>query len=48
MQWMKLYQHRIISGTNREARVFLNSNYNANNVCEVEKMSLEETKENID
>ena len=44
----KIIPTQKISGTNREAPVFLISNYNVNNVCEFEKMSLEETKENID
>ena len=37
-----------VSATNHEAPEFLDSDYDANNLYEVEKMSLEETKENVD
>ena len=37
-----------VSATNNEAPEFLDSDYDANDLYEVEKMSLEETKENLD
>ena len=37
-----------LSATNHEAPEFLESDYDANDLYEVEKMSLEETKENLD
>ena len=37
-----------VSATNHEATEFLDSDYNANYLYEVDMMSLEETKENID
>ena len=37
-----------VSATNQEAPEFLNSDYYANDLYKVEKMSLEETKEKIE
>ena len=37
-----------VSATNHEAQEFLDSDYNVNNLYEVEKTSLEETKEKLD
>ena len=36
-----------VSATNHEAPEFLNPDYDANDFYEVEKISLEETKENL-
>ena len=36
-----------VSDTNHEVPKFLDSDYNANNLYRVDKMSLEETKENF-
>ena len=37
-----------VSATNHEAPEFLESDYGANDLYQVEKMSLEETKENLE
>ena len=37
-----------VSATDHEALEFLDSDYGANDLYEVDQMSLEETKENID
>ena len=37
-----------VSDKNHEAQEFMDSNYSANNFYEVEKTSLEETKEKLD
>ena len=37
-----------VSATNHEAPEFMDCNYNVNSLYKVEKMSLEDTKENLD
>ena len=39
---------QIVSATNHEAPGFMDSDYHANDLYKVEKLSLEDTKENLD
>ena len=48
MDGILLNETQKVSATNHEAPEFLNSNYDANDLYQVDKMSLEETKEKLD